>query len=171
MGRTGTILLLVIGVTFLSGCAEIPKEPVMRPIPPPPPGPPPGVATVIHAPAPAGAASVSTNASIRLGNYEISSNYVGVADTTNVAAQAAAGTPQYELIPPRPGPDYLWRDGFWRWEGKWVWVPGVWEYRPSPVIFIEPGFSYHYGFGGPWHHHYYGPRAFPHRHHRHHRRW
>jgi hypothetical protein len=98
--------------------------------------------------------------------YEVSSNFVASAGQTNVSTfgqvAASAGTPQYEIVPPRPGPDYVWRDGFWRWEGAWVWVPGQWEYRPPQVIIVEPsfGFGYHYGFGGP--------RYYPHRYYR---RW
>jgi hypothetical protein len=31
----------------------------------------------------------------------------------------------------RPGPDYVWVDGQWDWQGdNWVWVPGRWD-RPS----------------------------------------
>jgi hypothetical protein len=146
----------------MSGCAEMPTQPVLRPIPPPPPSPPPGMATVIYAPitnaAPAAVPNTLTNAP----NYEVSSNFVASGQVTNGGSSAVAvasappGTPQYELIPPRPGPGYVWRDGFWRWSGAgWAWMPGFWEEQAPAVIFVEPGFGfgYHYRpYGGPWRH-------------------
>jgi hypothetical protein len=148
---------------LLSGCASVPNEPVMRPIPPPPAGPPAGAATVVYAP-PSTATPVATNLTIVPPGVEVSSNFVAHAQTNLAGSVGTAvnaspqGTPQYELIPPRPGPNYFWRDGFWQWQGSWVWIPGQWEYRPPPaVIFVpEPGFHYHYRFGPrlhrPWHH-------------------
>jgi hypothetical protein len=171
MWRIGSISLLASAVLFICGCESTPREPVMRPIPPPPPGPPPGAAIVVYGPATnivASAPGVSTNVisapnPAEAGRYEVSSNYVATAQTNaamGASVQGGQGMPQYEIIPPRPGPDYVWRDGYWSWQGTWVWIPGQWMYRPPPVIFMpEPGFSYHYHFGGPWR---YGYR----RHHR-----
>jgi len=173
MRREATIATLGVAVILLiTGCAETPRQPVMRPIPPPPPGPPPGVATVIYAPPPTSVAAapvsnLSTNTTT-LSNYEVSSNFVASVQSTNALSGQAqvspSGTPQYELIPPRPGPNYLWRDGFWRWEGTtWAWVPGQWEPHPQAVIFVEPSFGFgydYYHYGGAWRH---GPGR--------HRRW
>ena len=38
---------------------------------------------------------------------------------------------RYERRGPRPGPDYVWVDGFWHsGGGRWDWVPGRWD-RPA----------------------------------------
>lgn len=38
---------------------------------------------------------------------------------------------RYEERPVRPGPDYLWVEGYWDWGGAdWVWVPGTWDRAP-----------------------------------------
>jgi outer membrane lipoprotein SlyB len=31
-----------------------------------------------------------------------------------------------------PGPDYVWMDGEWVWNGRWFWVGGHWGYPPYP---------------------------------------
>ena len=171
MRATGTISLGILTTVFLSGCVETPRQAVMRPIPPPPSGPPPGAAVVVYRPVPgvtnAPVLTVPSTNSLGQEGYEVSSNFVASAGstatnfTTAAAIPYSAGTPQYEIVPPRPGADFVWRNGFWRWEGTWVWVPGQWEFRPPQVIIVEPGF----GFG--YHHHFGGPRYYPPRH----RRW
>jgi hypothetical protein len=164
MPRRNALLLTVITVLGLAGCAETPKQPEMRPIPPPPPTPPPGVAYV---PAPAtGTTGVpngimaqnppGTSSTIGPG-IEVSSNFVGGAQTPVTTGMQVvtpnAGVPQYEVVPPRPGPDYVWRNGYWRWEANtWAWMPGEWIYQPPSVIIVpRPGYYY----GRPWH---YGRR-------------
>jgi hypothetical protein len=37
-----------------------------------------------------------------------------------------------EVQPPTPGPDYVWVDGDWVWNGGWVWVGGHWVLPPYP---------------------------------------
>ncbi len=37
-----------------------------------------------------------------------------------------------ETAPPTPGPDYVWVDGDWVWNGGWVWVGGHWVLPPFP---------------------------------------
>ncbi|HTG43691.1 MAG TPA: hypothetical protein VK633_04090 [Verrucomicrobiae bacterium] len=90
------------------------------------------------------------------GNLEVTSNYVAsaVAPQTNpgqpVQTAAQPAVPQYEVVPERPGPDYVWHDGYWTWQGTWVWAPGQWIYRPPPVMIVPGGgFYYHQHFGGP----------------------
>jgi hypothetical protein len=60
---------------------------------------------------------------------------------TTVVVQSAP-TPQVEVIPATPGPDYLWTPGYWSWNGgTWIWIGGYWHY-PS-----RPG---HLWIGGHW---------------------
>ena len=65
--------------------------------------------------------------------------------------------PRHEHRDHRPGPDYLWIDGYWAWHGRhheWVagrwerppqgrreWVAPRWEHRENGYVFIE----------GSWH--------------------
>lgn len=37
-----------------------------------------------------------------------------------------------ETITTKPGPNYVWATGHWRWEGKWIWVKGHWVTKPHP---------------------------------------
>jgi YXWGXW repeat-containing protein len=38
---------------------------------------------------------------------------------------------RHEVIPPRPGPNYVWVGGFQRYEGRaYVWVPGHYVVPP-----------------------------------------
>jgi WXXGXW repeat (2 copies) len=29
-----------------------------------------------------------------------------------------------------PGPGYVWIDGYWQWQNRWVWRPGAWARPP-----------------------------------------
>jgi outer membrane lipoprotein SlyB len=37
-----------------------------------------------------------------------------------------------ETVVVAPGPDYVWIDGEWVWNGRWFWVGGHWGYPPYP---------------------------------------
>ena len=37
-----------------------------------------------------------------------------------------------ETVVVAPGPDYIWIDGEWVWNGRWFWVGGHWGYPPYP---------------------------------------
>jgi outer membrane lipoprotein SlyB len=37
-----------------------------------------------------------------------------------------------ETVVVTPGPDYVWIDGEWVWNGRWFWVGGHWGYPPYP---------------------------------------
>lgn len=56
---------------------------------------------------------------------------------------------RYERRPPRPRPDWVWRDGYWAWRGgEYVWVGGVW---------VEPPRRGEHWVAGHWvhrHHHW-----------------
>jgi len=70
------------------------------------------------------------------------------ADT--VVVQQAPPPAPVEVIAAAPGPDYVWVDGEWDWNGvTWVWVGGHWGYPPRPhAVWIE-GRRWHDGYG--WH--------------------
>ena len=39
--------------------------------------------------------------------------------------------PKSEVKSARPGPNAMWIDGHWKWNGhKYVWMPGHWEKNP-----------------------------------------
>src|SRR3954466_6057808 len=166
MGRKTIIIALACLASFLGGCAETPHKPVLRPIPPPPSTPPPGVtyipqpptvATNIPQPQTPHPTVITPNAAP---GYEISTNFTPNANLQNAPGTEpssiatvtpdASGIPQYEVVPEQPGPDYIWADGYWSWQGRWIWVPGRWIWQPQPHVIITPGF-----YWGP--RYYYGP--------------
>ena len=45
----------------------------------------------------------------------------------------APPAPVVEVRGTAPGPDYVWVDGYHRWEGDhYVWTPGHWDRPPHP---------------------------------------
>ncbi len=40
--------------------------------------------------------------------------------------------PPVETVVVAPGPDYVWIDGEYVWNGGWIWVAGHWGYPPYP---------------------------------------
>ncbi|MGA2959430.1 MAG: YXWGXW repeat-containing protein [Thermodesulfobacteriota bacterium] len=34
-------------------------------------------------------------------------------------------------VPPPP-PQHIWIQGYWAWNGRWVWQPGYWVIPPRP---------------------------------------
>src|SRR5579875_303012 len=45
-----------------------------------------------------------------------------------------------EIVPAPPGAGWVWRAGFWRWNGyRWVWVPGHYVRVPRPGLHWIPG--------------------------------
>ena len=59
------------------------------------------------------------------------------------AAAYVAAPPAYATIPPCPGPDYIWVDGYWSQNyGRNAWVNGYWEHRPFVSGFqVAPRFD------------------------------
>jgi hypothetical protein len=48
-------------------------------------------------------------------------------------------TVRHEVRIRRPGPDYIWVDGFWTSDGgRWVWIPGRWERQPVAEAYWIP---------------------------------
>jgi hypothetical protein len=59
--------------------------------------------------------------------------------------------PPVEVIPPSPGSDYYWSDGYWYWgPAGWVWFGGRWTIGFGPG-WIGPGRPWHgWGHGRGW---------------------
>ena len=51
--------------------------------------------------------------------------------STVVVAEPPPPVP-VETVVVAPGPDYIWIDGEWVWNGQWIWVGGHWGYPPYP---------------------------------------
>ena len=54
---------------------------------------------------------------------------------------------------PKPGPDYFWKPGHWRYDAgapDYVWQPGSWEKERVNRVFL-PGFWQHRDDGWVWH--------------------
>jgi hypothetical protein len=71
--------------------------------------------------------------------------------TSNPPAQTPPPPPISETAPPTPGPDYVWIDGDWVWNGGWVWVGGHWALPP-----FAGAFWYHGRWLRGWHGYYRG---------------
>src|SRR5207244_4305311 len=48
------------------------------------------------------------------------------APTNVVEAPLTPPSPQVEVVPVAPGPEYVWVPGYWAWSGGGVWVGGRW---------------------------------------------
>jgi outer membrane lipoprotein SlyB len=62
-----------------------------------------------------------------------------IGESSAIAAQAGTVVvtqppppPPVETVVVAPGPDYVWIDGEWVWNGRWFWVGGHWGYPPYP---------------------------------------
>jgi uncharacterized protein YcfJ len=64
--------------------------------------------------------------------------------------QQAPPPPPTETMVVAPGPDYVWIDGEWIWNGRWFWVGGHWGYPPYPHAVWIGGRDWHDHYG--WHH-------------------
>lgn len=74
----------------------------------------------------------------------------GAAPAGTVVVQQAPPPPPVETVVIAPGPDYVWVDGEWEWNGGWVWVGGHWGYPPRPHAVWIGGRAWHDRYG--WHH-------------------
>jgi hypothetical protein len=67
--------------------------------------------------------------------------------------------PGYASIPPSPGPEYIWADGYWAPDG--IWVPGYWYLPSYSNGYYGSGYygpSYYGGVGGYYGRSYYSVR-------------
>lgn len=60
------------------------------------------------------------------------------ATTTTEVIQYAPPPPPQQTVVVSPGPGYVWIDGEWEWNNRWVWVGGRWAYPPRHgVVWIS----------------------------------
>jgi hypothetical protein len=68
---------------------------------------------------------------------------VGSAQAQVVVRIGPPPPPRREVIIARPGPGYVWRAGYYRFDGRaYAWEPGVWVLPPRP--------EYHHWVPGHW---------------------
>lgn len=70
-------------------------------------------------------------------------------ETQVTAPQPPPPAPVETVTVVSPGPDYVWIDGEWVWNGGWFWVGGHWGYPPHPHAIWIGGRSWHDSHG--WH--------------------
>lgn len=58
---------------------------------------------------------------------------------------------RHEVVPPAPGPLYVWIAGYWTWHlGRHVWVSGRWAMPPRGQTWV-PGYWSRRGSRWRWH--------------------
>lgn len=79
-------------------------------------------------------------------------NTVGETPVTQstTVVQEAPPPPPAQTVVVAPGPGYVWIDGEWIWNGRWVWMAGHWGVPPYPHAFWIRG-DWHRGPRG-WYH-------------------
>lgn len=58
-----------------------------------------------------------------------------------------------EQMTPSPGIGYVWKQGYWKWNGNWVWVSGSWALPPHAGGVYVPGHwrqSHHHNHRWEW---------------------
>ena len=65
--------------------------------------------------------------------------------------------PRRYRVPPRPGPDYEWVEGYWYpVNGRWTWHDGYWTRPPyEGAYWVAPYYDGGRYYGGEWE----GPRG------------
>ncbi len=56
-----------------------------------------------------------------------------------VYVEEAPPPARVEVIPVRPGVEYVWIEGYWSWNNAYVWVPGRWDHPPRRNLHWVPG--------------------------------
>ena len=60
--------------------------------------------------------------------------------SSEATAPTAPPPPRAEVIPPSPGPQMVWEQGYWSFNGAtWDWIPGHYAARPQPTAQWMPG--------------------------------
>jgi outer membrane lipoprotein SlyB len=62
--------------------------------------------------------------------------------TATVVVAQPPPPPPVETIVIAPGPGYVWIDGEWAWNGRWIWLAGHWGYPPQPRAVWVRGYWY-----------------------------
>lgn len=58
--------------------------------------------------------------------------------TGEVVVQGPPPPLEVEVVPPLPGPGYIWVGGAWVWSGRWVWERGHYVIPPHPGMHWHP---------------------------------
>ena len=60
--------------------------------------------------------------------------------------------PRAYVVPPQPGPDYYWVNGYWYRAGsRWAWRDGYWAHTSyDDSYWVEPYWDGHRYVGGYW---------------------
>jgi hypothetical protein len=73
------------------------------------------------------------------------------APRTALVVTKAPPAPRVEVRPVSPGPAFVWKAGYWGWNGhRHVWVAGHWAKRPSPTARWIPGHWKRQGRSWAW---------------------
>jgi hypothetical protein len=80
---------------------------------------------------------------------------VGSAANAQVSFDIRIGPPpppQVFRVPPQPGPDHIWVDGYWYVQGnRYRWHDGYWTRPPSPdAYWVQPYYDGGRYFRGYW---------------------
>jgi hypothetical protein len=71
--------------------------------------------------------------------------------TREVVVTQAPPAVRIETQTVSPGLNYVWRRGYWRWNGAtYLWVPGSWVARPRPASVWVEGHWLRRGGGWIW---------------------
>jgi outer membrane lipoprotein SlyB len=80
-------------------------------------------------------------------------------NTPSLAASYSQQSPVVQEAPPAappetyvasPGPEYVWVDGQWIWNGRWVWMGGHWVYPPYRSAVWVHGYWVRGPYGWHW---------------------
>ena len=55
-----------------------------------------------------------------------------------------------EVLVPAPSAQHVWIQGYWAWNGRWVWHPGYWVIPPRPYAKWVPGHWRRHPGGWSW---------------------
>lgn len=109
---------VLVFLTVCVGCASAPPEPE------------PGQTTLSFGPA-GTSTVVEPAATTTITTTEVRTFTPGTTVTVTEEPQTPPPPPKVVVKPARPGPDYVWQDGYWAWRGgQYVWAPGVWARPP-----------------------------------------
>lgn len=68
-----------------------------------------------------------------------------------VVIGVAPPAPVIEAVPPPPAVGYVWRPGYWRWNGvRYIWIRGVYVMAPHRGVAWIPGHWVVRGRGWVW---------------------
>jgi hypothetical protein len=70
--------------------------------------------------------------------------YVGPQEPEYVMVSEAPPPVVVELRPPAPSDSYIWIDGYWNWNGRYVWERGHWSVPPRErAAWVAPHYESH----------------------------